>query len=365
MDRCYVRAVTDRGDFEISDVNGILGDFLKAVIEDIEDDFDKVKKILRRAFPEDATDEDVAARLDKLRRTQAEPGIERLINEVEKEGERLQTALRGRHTLYEITVRHDRTKPFESDWVGHCQAVRVTLPERPDEAEPIWTHLGVVKASDHLAFSVQEIREGYAEAFGTSPNIERVDLVTGARHYDIDRFSPISIFLAFEHAADEVPAFYVYESGSAQGNPQKLYWAAQLDSTILDTAGFAFTPFACSDNWYRGRLIMNRSKTEPSIVSINISQEKDGQRHYLTLTASYAVSPPGPVIWPIASQIQAAIRVFAIAQGMGCDLDIFEQGLGLLARGTLDWITTPPLRGQSDGYSGCSQADSTGDPATD
>ena len=61
--------MTDREDFEISDVNGILGDFLKAVIEDIEDDFDKVKKILARAFPEDATDDDIAARLDKLRRT--------------------------------------------------------------------------------------------------------------------------------------------------------------------------------------------------------------------------------------------------------------------------------------------------------
>jgi len=333
---------------------------LDSLVNEAFNDLDKVKKVLGRAFPGAQPGEDeVRARRDKLQRADPRGGAHSPAAAAPSDGEReaaeRQAAARGAHTIYDITTRHNRTKPMAADWVGHCQAVRVTLAQTSAEATPIWTHLGVVKAEDHLAFSVQDICAGYAAQFGSPPKLARVDLVTGARHYDLDRFSPISTFLGFENETDEVPSFYVYESGSAQGNPAKLYWARTLDSEIVDTAGFQFTPFACSDNWYRGRLIMNRAKTEPSIISISISLDKGGERHYLTLTASYAVVDPGPVVWPITVQIEAALRVFAIAQGMGCELDLFEQGLGQLGR-TFDWITTPPQRGTPQGYSGCSKS---------
>ena len=346
---------------------GELGEDLGDLVEDLFDDISKVSRLLRRAFPGTQPDEDeVRARRDKLRRAEIEPGLERVCksadqqqptgpSDAEREAARLQEEARGKHKIYAITVRHHRTKPFAADWVGHCQSVRVTLPRTRAEAQPIWTHLGVVKAADHLLFSIEELVEGYATRFGARPTIGRLDLVTGARHYDLDRFSPVSVFLAYEHATDEQASFYVYESGSAQGKPAVLYYAPTMGATIHDSAGFQFTPFACATNWYTGKLIMNRTKTEPSVVSISISQERDGQRHYLELTASYEVVEPGKVVWPVALQIQAALRVFAIAQGMGCKLEPWEWGLGQIARSAFDWIAKPPQRGASEGYSGCTK----------
>ncbi len=342
--------------------SGELGEDLGDLVEDLFEDVGKVSRLLRRAFPGTQPGEDeVRARRDKLRRAEVEPGLERLqrrdlqaeSDDAEREAARRQEAARGAHTIYAITARHHRSEPFESDWVGHCQSVRVTLPATRAEAAPIWTHLGVVKPEDHLLFSIEEIVAGYAEQFGARPKVGRLDLITGARHYDLDRFSPISIFLAYEGAEDKQASFYVYESGSAQGNPAVLYYAPAMSATILAEAGFQFTPFACKDNWYTGKLIMNRARTEPSVVSIAIAQERDGQRHYLELTASYAIVEPGKVIWPVALQIQAALRVFAIAQGMGCELELWEWGLGQLARSAFDWIAEPPQRGTPEGYSGC------------
>src|SRR5690606_19494990 len=161
-----------------SEVLGELTEDLGDLVEDLFDDIGKVSRLLRRAFPGTQPDHDeVRARRDKLRRAEAEPGLERLrktdaprgepeLDDAEQVAARLQEEARGKHTIYALTVRHQRTKPFESDWVGHCQSVRVTLPQTKAEAAPIWTHLGVVKAADHLLFSVEEIVAGYAEKFG-------------------------------------------------------------------------------------------------------------------------------------------------------------------------------------------------------
>lgn len=334
-----------------------LGDF----VEELFDDVDMVRRVFQRAFPGTSPDADgIRAQRDKLRRAEPEPGLERIRRgdqgpqDGEREAAELQEAACGLHTIYAVTARHHRIKPFESDWVGHVQAVRVTIPQtRPhpgEQAEPIWTYLGVVKAEDHLLFSAEEIVTGYAKQFGTTPKVERVDLITGARHYNLDRFAPLSVFLAYERADDKVPSFYVYESGTALGKPAALYWASTLNAKIVANAQFQFTPFSCPDDWYTGKLIMNRAKTEPSVLSVSISQTKDGTRNYIDLTASYEVVEPGKVVWPVAMQIQAALRIFAIAQGMGCKLEVWEWALGQLGRNTCDWIAEPPQRGKAEGY---------------
>lgn len=324
-----------------------LGDF----VEELLDDVDRLQRVFQRAFPGAQPDsEDVRARRDKLRAEHgdaAEAG--------EREAAALQEDARGKHTLYTVTARHHRIKPFVADWVGRTQAVRVTIPQRRAEAEPIWTHLGVVKAADHLMFSVEELVAGYQRTFGAEPRVERVDLITGARHYDLDRFSPLSVFLAYERRGDKQASFYVYESGSAQGNPAALYWAPTMGAKIVAPAGFQFTPFSSAEDTYTGKLIMNRAKTEPSVLSISISQTKDGTRNYIDLTASYEVVEPGKVVWPVALQIQAALRVFAIAQGMGCKLEVWEWGLGQVGRNAYTWIAEPPQQGRALGYSGCSR----------
>ncbi|PRP93821.1 hypothetical protein ENSA5_42240 [Enhygromyxa salina] len=339
-----------------SESGGDLGDLLDELFEDL----DKVGRVLQRAFPGARPQPDeIRARREEHRRATLDlgPGVPR--NGVDSgdsrsEAARLQDQACGKHTIYAVTARHKRSKPFASDWVGHTQSVRVTLPATRAEAAPIWTHLGVVKAEDHLLFSIEELVSGYAEAFGARPKVERVDLITGARHYDLDRFSPLSVFLAYERADDRQASFYVYESGSAMGNPAVLYWAPTMDAKIVAKGGFLFTPFARVDNTYTGKLIMNRAKTEPSMLSIAISQHPDGGRHYIDISASFEVVEPGKVIWPVADQIQAALRVFAIAQAMGCKLEVWEWGLGQIARSTFDWIVEPPQRGREQGYSTCS-----------
>jgi AcrR family transcriptional regulator len=104
----------------------------------------------------------------------------------------------------------------------------------------------------------------------------------------------------------------VYESGTALGKPAALYWAPSLNAKIIANAQFQFTPFSNPDDWYTGKLIMNRAKTEPSVLSVSISQTKDGARHYIDLTASLEIVEPGKVVWPVAMQLQAARRVFAL-----------------------------------------------------
>ena len=336
-----------------------------AAAEGVLDDLGRYRSVLERAFPGAVFDDDDAqlgARQAKLRRAEPSLGLERLHREpaapeteAEREASERQAAASGQHTLYAVTARHHRSKPFTSDWAGHCQSVRVTLAATSADARSIWTWLGVVEARDHLAFSVEAIVTGYAAQFGSAPAVERVDLITGARHLGLDRFSPISVYLAYAKADDDKPIFYVLESGSAQGNPEVLYFAADMSATILAEAGFQFTPFACKANWYTGKLIMDRAGVEPSMVTISIAQERDGQRHYLDLTASYAVSEPGKGVWPVTLQIEAAMRVFALAQGMGCSLALWERALGELARAHFDWITAPPRKGSSEGYSGCSK----------
>lgn len=272
-----------------------------------------------------------------------------------------QREAKGRHTLYALTARHHRVEPYEADWVGNdCQSVRVTVPQSADPDASFITYLGVVKASDHLVFSVDEVVQCYAEAFGSTPTVGRVDLITGARHLDLDRFSPISIFLAFTNADDEVPSFYILEAGSAQGNPEALYPAPDMASGVHTQADFSFTPFACAANWYTGALTMDDGGTEPRAIVNSVAQEKDGKRHYLTLSVDYEVIDPGVVKWPVFAQAEAVLRVCALSQGMGVASEI-ESLLGDCAREVYRWEVEPPRTGEADGYDGCPPSDESSD----
>jgi hypothetical protein len=268
-----------------------------------------------------------------------------------------------KHKLYKLMAEHARVAPFSAAFVEECQAVRVTLPQSRKNCDAIWTHLGVVKQDDHLIFSVDEVKARYAEVFGGSPpNIARVDLVTGARDLDLARFSPLSIFFAYENEADSVPTFYFLESGNVSGRPEVLYYAPKMGEAIFAQAGFAFTPFACSQNWYTGTLQMNEAGTEPTSVSISIAQEKNGQRHYLTVSVGYEEAEPGPVIFPGAQMIVAVLRVFALGLGLELDRGILGRALGEFSLRHTDWQIAPPKTGEADGYCGCPEGIDGGAP---
>jgi len=98
---------------------------------------------------------------------------------------------KGRHEIYKLQAKHARGEPIISEFTGHCQAVRVTLPRQKPPADAfIGTWIGTVEAKDHLAFSIEEIEQWYQRAFNRERDLQRVDLITGAR-FRGRRFSPV------------------------------------------------------------------------------------------------------------------------------------------------------------------------------
>jgi hypothetical protein len=254
---------------------------------------------------------------------------------------------RGRHTIYRLHATHSRSQPIESKFTGQCQSVRVSLPlHKPDPDSYIGTYIGRVEAGDHLLFSVDEVSRAYELRHGTPPTIERVDLITGARFMG-RRFSPVSCYLAYANAgALASPSFFILEGGSAQGKPKALYVARDMDTVLHEQSAFQFTPLACSANWYTANLVV-APDGHPTAVHLTSAQERDGSHGYFALEVSYEVDlQPKRVVSPLNLQIEAAMRVLAIAEQSGCDLGLGKGGgmqpvLGPAAEATMSWDIRP------------------------
>lgn len=253
---------------------------------------------------------------------------------------------KGQHEIYKLHAKHERSEPIRSEFTGQCQAVRVTLPrQKPPTDAFIGTWIGTVEAKDHLAFSIEEIEAWYQKAFNRERSLRRVDLITGAR-FRGRRFSPVSIYLGYGTSTDK-PDFYFLEGGSASGRPEAMYCARHLDDVINAQSGFRFTPFACSHNWYEGGLALSQNKREPACVYLTASQSEAGEHKYLRLTVTYDRDlEMRRVIHPFELQIEAAMRVLAIAEQSGCQLErgegkLLEQTLGPLAQALMPWDERP------------------------
>jgi hypothetical protein len=268
---------------------------------------------------------------------------------------------KGLHEIYKLAAKHIRSEPIRAEFTGHCQSVRVRLPrQKPPTDAFIGTWIGTVEAKDHFAFSIEEIEQWYERAFKRERRLSRVDLITGAR-FRGRRFSPVSIYLGYGTAPDR-PDFYFLEGGSASGRPQAMYCARRLDDTINMQSGFRFTPFACSTNWYEGGLEMSVNKREPACVYLTASQSRTGEHQYLRLSVTYERDTSmRRVIHPFELQIEAALRVLAIAEKTGCKLasgegKVLEQTLGPLAQALMPWDERPfghPTSSERARYCGC------------
>lgn len=276
---------------------------------------------------------------------------------------------RDTYTIYRLEAKHVRREPIESAFTGNCQAVRVSLPATPvDRDSYIGTYLGKVEATDHKLFSIQEVREFYREACGKPATVERVDLITGARFLG-RRFSPVSIYLGFSKAdKPDLPCFYILEGGSASGQPKALYVGKDMTTVIHQKSGFSFTPLACADNWYRGGLEMNSAMDHPQRVYLTSSQERDGSFDYLDLSVRYFISKGTKrVIAPFELQVEAAMRVLAITEQIGCDLKMGQGGglqpmLGPIAEALMPWDIKPrgsASKAERQRYCGCPDPAST------
>ncbi|MCA9700046.1 MAG: DUF1365 family protein, partial [Myxococcales bacterium] len=253
---------------------------------------------------------------------------------------------KDKYTLYKLAASHSRTRPITSKFTGECTAVRVTLPDKPVSKDRyIGTFFGKVEAGDHLLFSVQEVAQHYKKVTGKTPSVARVDLITSARYLG-RRFAPVSIYLAFSSAAaDALPCFYILEGGSASGQPKALYLARDMDASIEQESGFSFTPLTCKKNWYKGGLEMKSNDRHPARVFLTASQESNGNHAYIELSVAYTViKDPKRVTAPFELQVEAAMRVMAIATQMGCQLSDgagLQPLLGPIAEGTIPWDVKP------------------------
>ncbi|KIG13381.1 hypothetical protein DB30_08148 [Enhygromyxa salina] len=272
-------------------------------------------------------------------------------------------AAKGHHEIYTLVAKHIRRKPIRAGFTANCQSVRVRLPlAKPAKDAFIGTWIGTVEAKDHLAFSVEQVASYYERACGERPSLARVDLITGPR-FRGRRFSPVSIYLAYRSAeAHAKPCFYLLEGGSASGKAQAMYVSRSIETGIKSKAKFAFTPFACASNWYDGGLAMSEDLSEPACVYLKAAQTRDGHREYLQISVTYARDHQlERVAHPFEQQIEAALRVTAIADEARCQLEVgaggvLQHSLGPMVKSMIPWderpngTTTPQERDQ---FCGC------------
>ena len=141
--------------------------------------------------------------------------------------------------------------------------------------------------------------------------------------------------------------FYLLEGGSASGKPKAMYVSRTLDSEIKTKAKFQFTPFACDDNWYDGGLAMSEDLSEPACVYLNVAQTRDGRHEYMKLSVTYTRDRRlRRVIHPFELQVEAAMRVMAIADEVGCQLKVgrggaLQHSLGPVVRALIPWDVAP------------------------
>jgi hypothetical protein len=270
---------------------------------------------------------------------------------------------KGRHEVYDLVAKHERSKPIRAGFTGNCQSVRVRLPlAKPPADAFIGTWIGTVEAKDHHAFSVEQVADYYERACGERPALARVDLITGAR-FRGRRFSPVSIYLAYRDAGSRAkPCFYLLEGGSAAGRAEAMYVSRSIESGIKCKAEFAFTPFACPNNWYEGGLVMSQNLREPACVYLTVAQTRDGRQQYLKLSITYERDRElRRVIHPFELQVEAALRVLAIADEAQCQLKVgaggvLQHSISPLVRSLIPWdeqpsgTTTPQERAQ---FCGC------------
>ena len=107
---------------------------------------------------------------------------------------------------------------------------------------------------------------------------------------------------------------------------------------------------------------MSTNKREPACVYLTAAQSQTGEHQYLRLSVTYERDTAlRRVIHPFELQIEAALRVLAIAEQAGCKLErgegrALEQTLGPLASALMPWDERPfghPTPSERARFCGC------------
>lgn len=239
----------------------------------------------------------------------------------------------GDWSLYTCQSIHNRDSPKKEKHDGIINWVRVTLPEHDapwlqPRKNDIKTPLGWVRAADHLAFSLDAVRnyvfnDNYPNGVDQPgehqklPPFKRVDLITPAR-YDLVRFAPLAIYIGYEEEQSTTPLFYILEGGNALGQAKVLYASSSdLNKPILMEAGYKPTPFSSPENFYLSKVEFD--KMDPIHVSIKVFtedeiEEGDDKYHFhidlaLEKTSMEQVASVDNFIPPAKQLLDAFLRI--------------------------------------------------------
>lgn len=239
------------------------------------------------------------------------------------------------HVVYRLRATHARRLPIVSVFTGTTEAVRVVLGVH----EPItWdTPIGLVIPEDHLLPTVDALRDKFGERIARP--FEHVELITPARHA-FTRFAPMAIYLGYAHAGDARPFFYVFEAGTATGQPKVLYLAPTLDAIVEERSGYVPTPLSSADHWYTGGLRFAESGNDPEVLYMRASKHRGGEPH-LRLHVDYAIVEGHAAAVPAEDMVEAAMRMLAVQRGLTPQLNFAETLIGEAGLGLLDWVDRP------------------------
>lgn len=239
------------------------------------------------------------------------------------------------NAVYRLRATHARRLPVTSIFTGQTEAVRVTLGR---ERGISWdTPIGVVAPTDHLLPTVAAVRERFGERIARP--FTHVEVITPPR-LAFARFAPMAIYLGYAHEGDAAPFFYVFEAGTATGQPKVLYLAPTLDSIVEERSGYAPTPFSSADNWYTGGLRFAANGNDPEVLYMRASRERGGEPH-LRLHVEYSLLDAEPLVFPAEDLVEAALRVLALQRGMRLEQGLVERLVAEAGLLILPWIDRP------------------------
>jgi hypothetical protein len=189
-------------------------------------------------------------------------------------------------SLYSCQSLHTREK--QNNNKNHDAIVnwaRITLEEKANthKKRNIETPLGWIRASDHLAFSNQDLRnyaftDHYPNGInnpGVQPKLppfKRVDLITPAR-YNGFRFAPLAIYIGYAEKESTTPIFYALTGGNALGESKVLYVSTNVGEETLMECGYKPTPFSDPENFYQFNVKFD--KMNPVDITINVFTRKE------------------------------------------------------------------------------------------
>ncbi|MFO0755773.1 MAG: hypothetical protein U0359_04750 [Byssovorax sp.] len=314
--------------------------------------FEEIRTTLQRSFPDaKITDTVVGSVIAVLVADQAHFGKAGIKDAKDHELAPISKRVKEKeHPLYLGHADHHRVrsmppeaKPMESEFSLPVPMVRVRLPETLEGDNPvISTAVGDVYLSkDHLLGSIDLLTSKYGgpDYLGYRP--ERVDLITPARGLGT-RFGAIAIYLGYKKRTDKGPSFYMFEAGTATGDPKMIYFSPDFRPIKDAVSHYLPTGFVSTHNRYSGYVKMRPApdEDEPELLYIE-SRAPGATDPYITVKLNYERAREFELPVPAELTLDAAARIAVIAETMGVSNAVELQKVLAQIGKDFSWIERP------------------------